>query len=71
MVITGVGIGRSMAYGEVLCMAPALHEPEDSPRAVSVLAEDAKKAVKNALNEVNKDLSHRASEALEAKDEGT
>lgn len=71
MVITGVGIGRSMAYGEVLCMAPALHEPEDSPRAVSVLAEDAKKAVKNALNEVNKDLNHRASEALEAKDEGT
>lgn len=46
MVITGVGIGRSMAYGEVLCMAPALHEPEDSPRAVSVLAEDAKRLLK-------------------------
>ncbi len=71
MVITGVGIGRSMASGEVLCMAPALREPEDVARPEAISIEDAKTSVQNALNAVNKDLNQRAEAALKATDEGT
>ena len=71
MVITGVGIGRSMASGEVLCMAPALREPEDVARPEAISIEDAKTSVQNALNAVNKDLNQRAQAALKATDEGT
>ena len=71
MVITGVGIGRSMASGEVLCMAPALREPEDVARPEAISIEDAKTSVRNALNAVNKDLNQRAEAALKATDEGT
>ena len=71
MVITGVGIGRSMASGEVLCMAPALREPEDVARSEAISIEDAKTSVRNALNAVNKDLNQRAEAALKATDEGT
>ncbi len=71
MVITGVGIGRSMASGEVLCMAPALREPEDVARPEAISIEDAKTSVQNALNVVNKDLNQRAEAALKATDEGT
>lgn len=71
MVITGVGIGRSMASGEVLCMAPALREPEDVARSEAISIEDAKTSVQNALNAVNKDLNQRAEAALKATDEGT
>ena len=71
MVITGVGIGRSMASGEVLCMAPALREPQDVARPTEISVEDAKISVQNALNAVNKDLQQRAQAALKAADEGT
>lgn len=71
MVITGVGIGRSMASGEVLCMAPALREPQDVARPTEISIEDAKISVQNALNAVNKDLQQRAEAALKAADEGT
>lgn len=63
MVITGVGIGRSMASGEVLCMAPALREPQDVARPTEISIEDAKISVQNALNAVNKDLQQRAEAA--------
>lgn len=70
MVITGVGIGRLMASGEVLCMAPALQEPDDTVRATIISNEEASNAVQHALNEVNKDLTNRAIIASKG-DEGT
>lgn len=69
MVIKGVGIGRGVAVGPVICMAAALPEPSDAPRADSVSAESEIERVTKSLALVNADLNRRAEEAANG-DEG-
>lgn len=69
MKIKGVGIGRGIAAGPVIRMAPPLAEPADVPRAESVAAEGEIARVRESLARVNADLNRRAAEAAQG-DEG-
>ncbi|MCH4159458.1 MAG: phosphoenolpyruvate--protein phosphotransferase [Bifidobacterium minimum] len=69
MVITGVGIGRGIAVGPVIRMAPALAEPADEARPASVEAAAEIARVKTSLDAVRKDLDDRAAAAAKG-DEG-
>ena len=69
MEIKGVGIGRGVAFGPVIRMAPPLEEPSDAPRAEAVSAESEIERVVKSLDVVNADLNRRAEEAANG-DEG-
>ena len=60
MEIKGVGIGRGVAFGPVIRMAPPLEEPSDAPRAEAVSAESEIERVVKSLDVVNADLNRRA-----------
>ncbi|MBX3311671.1 MAG: phosphoenolpyruvate--protein phosphotransferase [Microbacteriaceae bacterium] len=57
----GVGIGRKLAIGKILVMAPPLPEPLDTPLEGS--ATDAKEKLKKAVAQVSDDLKHRLDKA--------
>ncbi|OZG64750.1 phosphoenolpyruvate--protein phosphotransferase [Bifidobacterium eulemuris] len=69
MKIKGVGIGRGVAVGPVIRMAPPLAEPADAPRAEGVTAESEIARARESLARVNADLNRRAAEAAQG-DEG-
>ncbi|KFI98088.1 phosphoenolpyruvate--protein phosphotransferase [Bifidobacterium stellenboschense] len=69
MVITGSGIGRGVAVGKVIRMAPPLEEPADVRRDASISAVVENERVTKALATVNAELNHRAEEAKNG-DEG-
>ncbi|WP_314685763.1 phosphoenolpyruvate--protein phosphotransferase [uncultured Bifidobacterium sp.] len=69
MVITGIGIGRGVALGPVVRMAPALAEPSDDPRRSDVSAAAEFERASRSLDAVRKDLDARATAALSG-DEG-
>lgn len=69
MDIKGVGIGRGVAVGPVIRMAPPLAEPSDTPRAHGVTAESEIERVTAAMARVNDDLNRRADAAAQG-DEG-
>ena len=69
MVITGSGIGRGVAVGKAIRMAPPLEEPADVRRDASISAVVENERVTKALATVNAELNHRAEEAKNG-DEG-
>ncbi|NEG55366.1 phosphoenolpyruvate--protein phosphotransferase [Bifidobacterium platyrrhinorum] len=69
MVITGSGIGRGVAVGKVIRMAPPLEEPADVRRDASISAVVENERVTKALATVNAELNHRAEMAKNG-DEG-
>ncbi|KAA8819140.1 phosphoenolpyruvate--protein phosphotransferase [Bifidobacterium rousetti] len=69
MVITGSGIGRGVAVGKVIRMAPPLEEPADVRRDASISAVVENDRVTKALATVNAELNRRAEEAKNG-DEG-
>lgn len=69
MEIKGVGIGRGIAVGPVIRMAPPLAEPSDAPRAETVPVQAEVDRVTKSLALVNADLNRRAKEAANG-DEG-
>ncbi|WP_055427926.1 phosphoenolpyruvate--protein phosphotransferase [Bifidobacterium aesculapii] len=69
MVITGSGIGRGVAVGKVIRMAPPLEEPADVRRDASISAVVENERVAAALASVNAELNRRAEEARNG-DEG-
>ncbi|MBT1180678.1 phosphoenolpyruvate--protein phosphotransferase [Bifidobacterium sp. CP2] len=69
MVITGSGIGRGVAVGKVIRMAPPLEEPADVRRDASISAVVENERVSKALATVNAELNRRAEEAKNG-DEG-
>ncbi|MBT1173749.1 phosphoenolpyruvate--protein phosphotransferase [Bifidobacterium sp. MA2] len=69
MVITGSGIGRGVAVGKVIRMAPPLEEPADVRRDASISAVVENERVTKALATVNAELNRRAEEAKNG-DEG-
>ena len=69
MVITGSGIGRGVAVGKAIRMAPPLEEPADVRRDASISAVVENERVTKALAAVNAELNHRAEEAKNG-DEG-
>lgn len=69
MVITGSGIGRGVAVGKVIRMAPPLEEPADVRRDASISAVVENERVTAALANVNAELNRRAEEARNG-DEG-
>lgn len=69
MVITGNGIGRGVAVGKVIRMAPPLEEPADVRRDASISAVVENERVTKALASVNAELNRRAEEAKHG-DEG-
>jgi phosphoenolpyruvate-protein phosphotransferase (PTS system enzyme I) len=70
MQIAGVGIGRNVAIGPVIRMAPPLEEPSDGPRAAEIAANDEMGRVRKSMSAINADLQRRA-EAAEHGDKGT
>ena len=69
MIINGSGIGRGVAVGKVIRMAPPLEEPADVRRDPSVSAVVENDRVTAALSTVNAELNRRAEEARNG-DEG-
>ena len=69
MVITGSGIGRGVAVGKVIRMAPPLEAPADVRRDASISAVVENDRVTKALATVNAELNRRAEEAKNG-DEG-
>ena len=67
MIIKGVGIGRGVAVGKVIRMAPPLEEPADVRRDASVSAVNER--VTKAMAKVNAELNHKAEQAANG-DEG-
>lgn len=70
MRIAGVGIGRNVAIGPVIRMAPPLEEPSDAPRAAGVTANDEMERVRRSMQTINADLKRRAETAAHG-DKGT
>ena len=69
MIIKGVGIGRGVAVGKVIRMAPPLEEPADVRRDASVSAVEENERVTKAMAKVNAELNHKAEQATNG-DEG-
>lgn len=69
MIIKGVGIGRGVAVGKVIRMAPPLEEPADVRRDASVSAVEENDRVVKAMAKVNAELNHKAEQAANG-DEG-
>ena len=69
MIIKGVGIGRGVAVGKVIRMAPPLEEPADVRRDASVSAVEENERVTKARAKVNAELNHKAEQAANG-DEG-
>ena len=69
MIIKGVGIGRGVAVGKVIRMAPPLEEPADVRRDASVSAVEENERVTKAMAKVNAELNHKAEQAANG-DEG-
>ncbi len=69
MIIKGVGIGRGVAVGKVIRMAPPLEEPADVCRDASVSAVEENERVTKAMAKVNAELNHKAEQAANG-DEG-
>ena len=69
MIIKGVGIGRGVAVGKVIRMAPPLEEPADVRRDASVSAVEENERVTKAMAKVNAELNHKAEQAASG-DEG-
>ena len=69
MIIKGVGIGRGVAVGKVIRMAPPMEEPADVRRDASVSAVEENERVTKAMAKVNAELSHKAEQAANG-DEG-
>lgn len=69
MIIKGVGIGRGVAVGKVIRMAPPLEEPADVRRDASVSAVEENERVAKAMAKVNAELNHKAEQAANG-DEG-
>ena len=69
MIIKGVGIGRGVAVGKVIRMAPPLEEPADVRRDASVSAVEENERVTKAMTKVNAELNHKAEQAANG-DEG-
>ena len=63
MIIKGVGIGRGVAVGKVIRMAPPLEEPADVRRDASVSAVEENERVTKAMAKVNAELNHKAEQA--------
>ncbi|MFT8357476.1 MAG: phosphoenolpyruvate--protein phosphotransferase [Bifidobacterium aquikefiri] len=66
MNIQGTGIGRGVATGRILRVAPALKEPEDVARNPQISDEDAEQQVLSALEDVKSQLEARAEQASKA-----
>ncbi|MFT8357570.1 phosphoenolpyruvate--protein phosphotransferase [Bifidobacterium aquikefiri] len=66
MNIQGTGIGRGVATGRILRVAPALKEPEDVGRNPQISDEDAEQQVLSALEDVKSQLEARAEQASKA-----
>lgn len=60
MKIQGVGIGRGVAVGPAIHMAPGLDVPGDEPRSADRSAETEFERVQSALSSVKEDLLSRA-----------
>ena len=69
MIIKGVGIGRGVAVGKVIRMAPPLEEPADVRRDASVSAVEENERMTKAMAKVNAELNHKAEQAANG-DEG-
>ena len=69
MIIKGVGIGRGVAVGKVIRMAPPLEEPADVRRDASVSAVEENERATKAMAKVNAELNHKAEQAANG-DEG-
>ena len=69
MIIKGVGIGRGVAVGKVIRMAPSMEEPADVRRDASVSAVEENERVTKAMAKVNAELNHKAEQAANG-DEG-
>ena len=69
MIIKGVGIGRGVAVGKVIRMAPPMEEPADVRRDASVSAVGENERVTKAMAKVNAELNHKAEQAANG-DEG-
>ena len=69
MIIKGVGIGRGVAVGKVIRMAPPMEEPADVRRDASVSAVEENERVTKAMAKVNAELNHKAEQAANG-DEG-
>lgn len=69
MIIKGVGIGRGVAVGKVIRMAPPMEEPADVRRDASVSAVEENERVTKAMAKVNAELNHKAEQAAHG-DEG-
>ncbi len=69
MIIKGVGIGRGVAVGKVIRMAPPMEEPADARRDASVSAVEENERVTKAMAKVNAELNHKAEQAANG-DEG-
>ena len=69
MIIKGVGIGRGVAVGKVIRMAPPLEEPADVRRDASVSAVEENERVTKTMAKVNAELNHKAEQAANG-DEG-
>ncbi|MFT8705206.1 phosphoenolpyruvate--protein phosphotransferase [Bifidobacterium aquikefiricola] len=66
MNIQGTGIGRGVAIGPILRVAPALKEPADTARDSQISAEEAEQKIQAALNDVKSQLEQRAEEAAQS-----
>lgn len=69
MIIKGVGIGRGVAVGKVIRMAPPLEEPADVRRDASISAVEENERVTKAMAKVNAELNRKAEQAANG-DEG-
>ena len=69
MIIKGVGIGRGVAVGKVIRMAPPLEEPADVSRDASISAVEENDRVAKAMAKVNAELNRKAEQAANG-DEG-
>ncbi|GAA6123700.1 phosphoenolpyruvate--protein phosphotransferase [Bifidobacterium psychraerophilum] len=68
MNIIGTGIGRGVAVGDVLRMAPALEEPSDAQRSSDITDDQAAGRVQEILGTVSADLQERAAQASKNKE---
>lgn len=68
MNISGTGIGRGVAVGNILRMAPALEVPSDQLRPSTIEFESASSDVRRVLQEVSADLQKRADQAQHSKE---
>ncbi|MFT9008289.1 MAG: phosphoenolpyruvate--protein phosphotransferase [Bifidobacterium sp.] len=66
MKILGTGIGRGVAIGHILRVAPALKEPEDDVRDAGISFEDAEREIQKAMEAVRSQLQGRADQASQA-----